>query len=220
MLYDRWIKNWKSALAENFFLRSAVLLLGVGLILNATVLREETKIVVVPPTLTNEFWLERNRASETYIEQMAVFVATLAGNLSPRSAEYNVDALLKYMEPTRMIEVRDDLKAQAEYIKKNNIAQSYHPSGSQIDIDKQSAVVEGTVVRHVGSIKVSEEKMAVHMKFKLSDYFLRVTDLYVEYPDREKKPDLAAKDKAAGPPELVGGDPKDLHKEEKIEDKK
>lgn len=207
MLYERWIKNWKSALAENFFLRSAVLLLSAGLILNVTALREDTRMVITPPTVKNEFWLERNKASETYIEQMGVFVATLAGNLSPRSAAYNVEALLKYMDQSRVVEVRDDLKAQAEYIKKNNILQIFQPNSSKVDIEKQSATIEGNVIRYVGAIKVSEEKMGVHVKFKISDYTMSIIDIYVDYPDRAKKKGLAEKDLSAAPPASAGGDP-------------
>lgn len=218
MLYEKWIKNWKSALAENFFLRSAVILLAAGLILNATVFREETRVVVVPPTLSDEFWIEKNKASEEYLEQMAVFIATLAGNLSPRNASYNIEALLKYMDHNRLIEVKDDLKAQAEYIKKNNISQSYNADSSKVDVESQSVVIEGEVIRHIGAIKVSQEKMAVHIGFKLRNYLLRVVDLYVEYPDRLKKKEQEATDKSAAPPQSAGGVPKDKEKD-KLKDK-
>ena len=204
MLYDRWKKNWKAALAENFFLRSAVLLLAVGLILNATVFRENTRIIVVPPTLTDQFWIEKGKAAPEYMEQMAVFLATLAGNLSPRNAEFNVDALLKYIDHGRMIEVKDDLSAQAEYIKKNNISQSFYVDATNVDMTNQSVIVEGQVVRNIGAIKVSQEKMRFHIGFKMSGYSLRVVDLFVDYPGRKKKEQ--EKDKQAAPPASVTGD--------------
>lgn len=190
MLYEKWIKSWKAALAENFFLRSAVLVLGAGLILNATVFREETRIVVVPPTLTKEFWIDKSKASPEYLEQMSVFIATLTGNLAPRNAEYNVDVLLGYIDAERLVEVKDDLKAQAQYIKKNNISQAFYPDSSSINPKEQTAMVEGRVTRHIGDIKVSEEKMRVNLSFKVKDYKMRVTSLSVDYPGRrpgEKK---------------------------------
>ncbi len=187
MLYERWIKNWQSALAENFFLRSTIILLSAGLILNATVFRENTRVIVVPPTLTEEFWVEKGKASPAYLEQMGVFIATLAGNLSPRSAEYNIEALLKYIDPSRISEVKDDLKAQALYIKKNNISQTYYADSASVDIKQQVVTVEGQVTRNIGSIKVSEEKMRVYIGMKVKEYSIKVTDLYVEYPDRKDK---------------------------------
>lgn len=38
MIYDKWIRNWKSALAENFFLRSVTLLLGISLVITTLML--------------------------------------------------------------------------------------------------------------------------------------------------------------------------------------
>lgn len=205
MIYDRWIKNWKSALAENFFLRSTIVLLAAGLILNATVFREETRVIVTPPTLTDDFWIEKNKASEEYLEQMGVFIATLAGNLSPRNAAYNIDALLKYMDHGRMLEVKDDLKGQAAYIKKNNISQTYHADSSKVDMENQSVVISGDVVRHIGAIKVSQEKMAIHVGFKVKDYGMKIVDLYVEYPDRLKRKGQGEIDESAAPPSSAGG---------------
>ncbi|HQN01033.1 MAG TPA: type IV conjugative transfer system protein TraE [Candidatus Hydrogenedentes bacterium] len=187
MLFERWIKNWQSALYENFFLRSTIILLSAGLILNATVFRENTRVIVVPPTLTEEFWIEKGKASPEYLEQMGVFIATLAGNLSPRNAEYNIEQLLKYIEPSRVSEVKDDLKAQALYIKKNNISQTYYADSASVDIARQVVTIEGQVTRNIGTIKVSEEKMRIHIGIKIKEYSFKVTDLFVEYPDRKEK---------------------------------
>ena len=203
MLFDTWIKNWRSALVENFFLRGAVLLLSAALILNATVFRGSTKIVVVPPNVTTEFWVEKNKASAEYLEQMSVFLAILAGNLSPRNAKFNIDVLLKYIDSSRMFEVQDDLVAQANYIKKNNITQVFFPETTKVDVNKQTASVEGTVTRQIGAIKVSEEKMWINISYKLKDYTMRIVDISVAYPDRKEQ--QQKKDKEAIMPESVAG---------------
>ena len=199
MIYGKWIKSWKAALAENFFLRTAVLLLSTGLILNATLFREETRIIVVPPVLTQEFWVDSQKASPEYLDQMGVFIATLIGNLSPRNAEYNIEVLLSYIEHERLIEVRDDLKGQAQYIKKNNISQAYYPEKASIDPKTQTASIDGRVVRHIGNIKISEEEMRVIIGFVVRNYKIRIAELSVDYPGR--KASDRAKDKDAAFPE-------------------
>lgn len=205
MIFDKWKRNWQAALAENFFLRFVCLSLTVAVILAILTLKGETRIIVVPPTLTDEFWIEKNKVSDKYLEQMAVFIATLTGNLTPRNAEFNVEALLHYMEDSRVVEVKDDLLAQAAFIRKNNISQIYHADSIKTDIDNQMVTIEGEVTRYIGSIKVSQEKMAVHVGFKIRNYGLKVVDLYVDYPDRMRKKDLKAEDDSAIPPESVGG---------------
>jgi len=90
MRYEKFIRDWKTALAENFFLRSLCLLMAIGLILNASIFRANERIVIAPPEIKNPLWIEKNRVSPSYLEQMAVFFSTLGGNLSPTNAGYNV----------------------------------------------------------------------------------------------------------------------------------
>lgn len=198
MFYDNWIKNWRSALAENFFLRGIIILLCAGLILNATVFRENTRIVIVPPTLKNEFWIEKGKASPEYLEQMSVFIATLAGNLSPRNAEYNVESLLGYIDDSRVMEVKDDLKAQALYIKKNNINQCFFPEHTSIDEPNQSVSILGRVTRHIGAIKVSEDNMRVFVRYRFKDYSIKVIELSVDYP-KHKAEEIKKEQEAVAP---------------------
>ena len=49
MKYEKFIRDWKTALAENFFLRSLALLMAIGLILNASIFKTMERIIVVPP---------------------------------------------------------------------------------------------------------------------------------------------------------------------------
>jgi hypothetical protein len=133
MIYDRWIRNWKGALAENFFLRSVTLLLGVSLVVATLMLSVKTqRILLVPPQITKEFRVERDRVAPEYMEQMGVFIATLVGNLSPGNAEFNVNMLIKhYLDPGRKHpEAVRELLGQA--------ALSVHQSGKFIGMSKLS----------------------------------------------------------------------------------
>jgi hypothetical protein len=91
--------------------------------------------------------------------------------------------------------VKDDLKAQAQYIKKNNITQSFYPDSSGIDVKDQSVTIDGNVTRYIGNIKISEERMRFFVKFRVMDYKMTVTELSVDYPgrkDSERKKDKDA----------------------------
>lgn len=48
MIYEKWIKEWKSALAENFYLRVICLLLAIGMIVNVLFLRGKDRLIIVP----------------------------------------------------------------------------------------------------------------------------------------------------------------------------
>lgn len=185
MIYEKWIKEWKSALAENFYLRVVCLLLAIGMIVNVVFLRGKDRLIIVPPKIEKEFWIEDTKSSEAYLEQMGVFFATLAGNMSPANAEYNAKLLSSYLDAASFGDVKGEIAAQAAYFKKNNISQAFFPKGTKIDQNTGRVEIEGDVIRYIGSVKVSQEKIIVVVKFNTKGYNLRVEELYVTYPDRE-----------------------------------
>ena len=187
MLYGKWIKDWRTALAENFFLRVLLLLLAIGLILNASIFERKERIVLTPPQLTQEFWIEKNKASPEYLEQMGVFFATLGGNLSPGNAEYNVKVLTSYLSHGGYGGIKEDLASQALYIKRNNITQAFFPLSVRVDGDNNTVTVEGDAIRNIGTRTISREKIAFRMKFVTNNFRLLLDEFYMDYPEREKE---------------------------------
>jgi len=187
MRFEKWIRDWKTALAENFFLRSLCLLLALGLILNATFLKKNERIIVSPPEIQREFWVESNRASPEYLEQMGVFFAILGGNLSPSNAAYNVKFLSSYIPPDVYSDVKSELAAQAHYITKNNITQAFFPVSVKVLDGDGRVFVEGDVIRNIGTTRISKEKMVFNIKLRMKDFKVMVEELTVDYPERDKK---------------------------------
>ena len=188
MLYDKWIRDWKTALAENFFLRSLCLFLAIGLILNATVFKSNDRVVIVPPQVTKQFWIESKRAAPEYLEQMGMFFAMLGGNLSPENAEYNVSLLIHHIGGSSgTSDAKADLAAQALYIKKNNITQSFYPAAVNVDPEFNSVTIKGEVIRNIGTTRISREKMILRIKFHPENYKLWLQEFYTEYPGRDKQ---------------------------------
>ena len=196
MIYDKWIRNWKGALAENFFLRSVTLLLGISLVITTLMLSVKSqRILLVPPQITKEFWVERDRVAPEYMEQMGVFIATLVGNLSPGNAEFNVNMLIKhYLDPARKHpEAVRELLGQAAYIKKNNITQAFFPSAvSVVDAGNMKVRVEGSNVVNIGTARVSGERVSYLIRFNARDYKLYVEEFAIE--TRGKAKDEAAEE--------------------------
>jgi len=187
MKYEKWIRDWKTALAENFFLKVMLLLLAIGFILNANFLKKKERIILVPPKLEKEVWVEKDKISPEYMEQMAIFFATLAGNISPSNAEYSAKILKEYISPERYPDFESEIVSQALYIKKNNIQQSFYPSEVKVEEDSNKVTVNGTVVRFIGQTKVSNEKMAYIIRFSHNNYKVMIDEFYADYLERKKK---------------------------------
>lgn len=187
MKFEKWIRDWKTALAENFFLRSLCLLLVLALILNASFFKKKDRIIIVPPEVNKEFWVESKRVSPEYLEQMGIFFATLGGNLSPSNAAYNVKFLSNYIPTDVYSDIKTELASQAQYIVKNNITQAFFPSAVKVIEEENRVLIEGSVIRNIGTTRVSNEKMVFNIKFKAKDFKLFIEEFFVDYPEREKK---------------------------------
>jgi hypothetical protein len=54
------------------------------------------RIVVVPPTIHKTFWVESDRVSSEYLEQMGYFLMQLTLNVTPQSVDHQAKVLLQY----------------------------------------------------------------------------------------------------------------------------
>ena len=185
MRFERFIKNWKSLLAENFFLKVTTILFGVGLVLNATIFKKNQVIIITPPEVREEYWVTKNNASEEYIEQMGVFFATLSGNLAPQNAAYNINALLKYVVPDIYADIKSSLMGDAMQVIENNMTVSFFPN--DVKVEGNTVTVNGESVRRIGSAKPITEKVMYRMGFVMRNYRLFVNELYIDYPDKKAR---------------------------------
>jgi len=187
MLYEKWVKEWKSALAENFFLRVLCLVMAAALVVNTIFFRNKDRIIMVPPKIEKSVWVENDRVSDSYLEQMGIFFATFAGNMSPVNAEYNAKVLAEYTNPASSAELKNEIVTQGAYFKKNNITQAFFPENVKVDAEKKSVSVSGPAIRYIGSTKVSQENIIMTVRFRVKDYTLKIDELYFDYPERVKK---------------------------------
>jgi conjugal transfer pilus assembly protein TraE len=185
MRFDKFIKDWKTLLAENFFLKATTLLFGVGLVLNATVFKKNEVIIVSPPEVREEYWITKNNASEDYIEQMGVFFSILSGNLSPTNAAYNINALLKYVSSDIYPDIKNSLMGEAMMVIENNMNTSFYPSDAKVE--DNMVIVNGESVRRIGAAKPVTEKVMYKMGFAVKNYRLYLTEIYIDYPDKKSR---------------------------------
>ena len=72
------------------------------------------RIVVLPPAVHRSFWVEPERVSREYLEQMGYFLAQLVLDVTPQSTDYQAKVLLQYASPGATGALRATLAATAE----------------------------------------------------------------------------------------------------------
>ena len=126
------------ASARRAFTFLLALLLGsmlTNLILAAFAFRMSSheRVVVVPPTVHKTFWVEDERVSAEYLEQMGYFLMQLTLNVTPLSIDHQSKVLLQYAAPAAYGELRTALSSAAERLKRDGAATVFSPRDLIVD---------------------------------------------------------------------------------------
>ena len=73
-------------------------LLGVVVILSATLMSRSQVVTIIPPNLTQTAWLDENAASAPYMRAWAVYVAQSLGNANPTTVDMVKDAIGPFLD--------------------------------------------------------------------------------------------------------------------------
>jgi conjugal transfer pilus assembly protein TraE len=128
------------------------------LLLAAHTLRQagRERVVVVPPAIHKTFWVDAERASPEYLEQMGYFLAQLTLNVTPQSVEHQSRLLLLYAAPASWGDLRTAMAANAERIKRDGAATVFSPQDLQVDERTQRVGLRGLLTTFISDRRVSE----------------------------------------------------------------
>ncbi|MCZ8320031.1 MAG: type IV conjugative transfer system protein TraE [Novosphingobium sp.] len=114
------------------------------------------RVVVVPPAIHKTFWVEAERVSPEYLEQMGYFLAQLTLNVTPQSVEHQSRLLLQYAAPASWGELRTAMAANAERIKRDGASTVFSPQDLQVDERTQRVGLRGLLTTFISDRRVSE----------------------------------------------------------------
>jgi len=128
------------------------------LLLAAHTLRQagRERVVVVPPAIHKTFWVEAERASPEYLEQMGYFLAQLTLNVTPQNVEHQSRLLLQYAAPASWGELRTAMAANADRIKRDGASTVFSPQDLQVDEGTQRVGLRGLLTTFISDRRVSE----------------------------------------------------------------
>lgn len=161
---------WRIAAA---ILLAANLALAVGLAFNAG--NERTVIKAAGTGKT--FWVEDDRASREYLEEMSVWFAQTALTVSPESVDYQGERFLRYTSPRARGALKTRLALDAERIKRNDASQVFYlTKGIVVDEKGMQTAVSGSLVTLIGDQRVKTEDKTFRIRFAMESGEIRVTE--------------------------------------------
>ena len=156
--YLRFQRNILSALC---FLLSLALVLACAFLF----LKKE-RIIVVPPTIEKEFWIEADKVSPTYLEQYGCFLGQLLLGKSAQSAPSQRTILMRHADPMFAETLKRKLLEEEQLLQKQNTSYTFFPVSIQVNAKTNEVLIDGDRVCYASGKQVSCERDGYILNFR------------------------------------------------------
>ena len=129
-----------------------------------TLFRNE-RVIVVPPDLNQEVWLEKNKVSASYLEEMALVFAYLILESSPESAAYKREIILRYAASDGYGALKRRLVEDEQRLKKDHVTTSFQANSLKVDSPKLTVDLTGDLLRFVGEKRIAQSRDTYRFQF-------------------------------------------------------
>jgi conjugal transfer pilus assembly protein TraE len=166
--FDRLSGDLKDLRRRNRVLAVAVSALSAGQIMALVAILNllgSTRTIVVPPSINRSFWVERDRVSSEYLEQMGSFVAWLILDVTPSSVDWKREILLGYVLPDQHGAMKTRQELEATRLKRINASTLFMPQQLVPSEDAQSVTVRGRLRTLVNGQETSNDTKAYLVEF-------------------------------------------------------
>lgn len=183
MKTDLYVANIGKLIKQrNTSLVFAGVVLITNVLLGVKLLWHSDRIIVVPPEIRKEFWIEGSRASSTYLEQMSLYFTKQMLDMTPLSAGEISTTILRHVSSDYYSAFSQKLIEQEKYLKDNSITTIFFPKSVRVDEINKVVKVTGQIKQMVANTLVQEEEQTYMLGFKydgvrfLISSFVRVKD--------------------------------------------
>ncbi len=125
------------------------------------------RIVVLPPAVHRSFWVEPERVSREYLEQMGYFLAQLVLDVTPQSTDYQAKVLLQYASPGASGALKTALTAATERLKRDGAATVFATQDLVVDEATMRVGLRGKLTTWISDRRVSEVPKGYALGFRV-----------------------------------------------------
>lgn len=175
-----YLKTWRGTRAENKAYRPIFIVLVVSnLILAILLFQQQRTVVMVPPALTGEASISQDEASPELQQEWALYLTTLTGNITPRTAEVVKDSLSKHLAPNLYNTVVEWLDSEIQTITRDRVTLSFSPTVLRYEPQIDRVIVTGDLVLRGMRGQERRQTRTYELGFRTSNYKVRLTEFDV-----------------------------------------
>lgn len=171
MKFKSYLRTWEGAQTENKWSRVILgALVFIILLLTAKVMTKEQIITIKPFTLTEEAWVTKSSASQSYQEAWAFAFSQLVGNVTPGTVDFIKERLTPFLSPRIYTEVVDAIEIQAREIKNDRVTMRFEPRSVEHEEETGKTFVFGYSFRQGASGKPERKERTYEYVISISNY--------------------------------------------------
>jgi conjugal transfer pilus assembly protein TraE len=133
------------------------------------------RTIVLPPKISEPFFVHDNEVSAPYLTDFAEFIAIKSMNLTPKNALRELTTLLPYAASEDHDRIRADFETMAAFIVENDITQAFYPS----DVENKDGklLIRGVRQRFVGGKSIESVKTTLEIGYRIRSGKFEFTEL-------------------------------------------
>jgi len=151
---------------RNMLLGFVSVLLLLIIIQALCLLVKNERIVVLPPEVKREFWIEGNRFSPEYLEEMAVYFLHLALDVNQSTLSYHTEILTRYSDTETANYLQEKYERDIKKLKDNDASTTFEVKEVTVFPDKNVVHANGILKHFVGSKCIKEFPVIYSVSFK------------------------------------------------------
>ena len=150
-------------------------LLGVNVVLTLMLFNAHERVVVVPTQLNTSVWTEKGTVSQSYLEEMAVFFAKQILDVTPSTASFQREHLLRYVDPSFYNVLRKKMLDEEEQYKKDNLSMSFRPLSAVVNTKSLQVRITGLLQQYVANkfVQQTKEVYEIHFSYQAGQLLIK-----------------------------------------------
>ena len=135
------------------------------------------RVIVVPPVVSNDFWVATDSVSDSYLEQMTSFFSSLVLNINPSNFAKRSEQLLQHVDPVSYARVKAEMTEQEADINRRALSSAFHPVSFKIDRKDLIVEVKGELRVFSGNTSIGTYTRSYQIRYSNRNGKLYILEL-------------------------------------------
>ena len=140
---------------RNFLVALSAILLTIVVLQTLLLFFKKERTIISPPELKQSYWVEGERFSNSYLEEMALFFTHLLLDVTEANVLPQGEILLRYVTPEAYGDFKSKLLNDEKRLKKQQLSLQFTPQSIEF-VNSLIIDVNGFLANYIGAKKVSQ----------------------------------------------------------------